>query len=79
MEIVFFIQSLILIAPVLVWIYGGGFVGGEKSSSSPATLLERSLDNGDQGIVFVALNYRLGLYVRMRYSLPTTAAIAPDF
>ena len=41
--------------PVLVWIYGGGFIGG--GSSSPIS------DGGAfarQGVVFVSLNYRLG-------------------
>jgi carboxylesterase type B len=51
-------------APVLVWIYGGGYVGGYKTSSgSPASLIARSQENGKEGVVYVALNYRLGLFV----------------
>ena len=51
-------------APVLVWIYGGGYVAGSKfSAGNPATLISRSQDNGDEGVVYVALNYRLGLFV----------------
>lgn len=45
-------------APVLVWIYGGGYTAGEKSSSNGAGLIERSED----GIIFVTLNYRLGAF-----------------
>lgn len=46
------------LAPVLVWIYGGGYVGGEKSSNNPTGLIQRSQIVGD-GIVYVALNYRV--------------------
>ncbi|KAJ5905017.1 uncharacterized protein N7473_001933 [Penicillium subrubescens] len=49
------------LAPVLVWIYGGGYVGGEKSSNDPTGLIERSQVVGD-GVVYVALNYRLGAF-----------------
>lgn len=50
-------------APVLVWIYGGGFTAGSKDGSgNPASLLARARDDGEKGIIFVALNYRLGLY-----------------
>lgn len=42
---------------MLVWIYGGGYVAGSKTGSGdPAGLIKRS----DEGIVFVAINYRLG-------------------
>ncbi|KAI9643679.1 hypothetical protein NHQ30_008301 [Ciborinia camelliae] len=51
-------------APVVVWIYGGGYVAGSKfGSGNPATLISRSQENGDEGVVYVALNYRLGLFV----------------
>lgn len=46
------------LAPVLVWIYGGGYVAGEKSSSDPTGLIQRSMLSGG-GIVYVALNYRV--------------------
>ncbi|KAH7360253.1 prolyl oligopeptidase-like protein [Rhexocercosporidium sp. MPI-PUGE-AT-0058] len=50
-------------APVLVWIYGGGYTGGSKSSSGdPASLISRSLENDGEGVVYVAMNYRLGLF-----------------
>lgn len=51
-------------APVVVWIYGGGYVAGSKfSTGNPATLISRSQENGDEGVIYVALNYRLGLFV----------------
>lgn len=51
-------------APVLIWIYGGGFAFGSKTSSgSAAGLIARSLQNGSEGVIFVAMNYRLGLFV----------------
>ena len=50
-------------APVLVWIYGGGYVSGEKTvSGNPATLISRSFDNQNEGVIFVAINYRLGIF-----------------
>ncbi|KAF4547710.1 Carboxylesterase-like protein 3 [Elsinoe fawcettii] len=49
--------------PVLVWLYGGGYTGGSKSGSgSPAGLLDRSRNNGQDGIIYVAPNYRLGAF-----------------
>ncbi|KAF2663546.1 alpha/beta-hydrolase [Microthyrium microscopicum] len=47
--------------PVLVWIFGGGYIGGDKSGStsgSPAGMLKRA----DNGIIYVAINYRLGAF-----------------
>lgn len=50
-------------APVLVWIYGGGYTGGEKSSNSAAGLIKASQANGtSDGLVFVSINYRLGAF-----------------
>jgi para-nitrobenzyl esterase len=43
--------------PVMVWIYGGGFVGG--SSSSPMT---SGVAFAKQGVVLVAMNYRIGRF-----------------
>ncbi|KAJ5156847.1 hypothetical protein N7492_009650 [Penicillium capsulatum] len=51
-------QSL---APVLVWIFGGGFAQGDKTTFDPAGLVERSTVVGD-GVVYVTLNYRLGAF-----------------
>jgi para-nitrobenzyl esterase len=44
-------------APVMVWIYGGGFTGG--SSSSPNT---SGAQFAKQGVVLVAINYRVGRF-----------------
>ena len=49
-------------APVLVWIYGGGYTAGEKSAYNPAGLIHASRANNSQGIIFVSLNYRLGAF-----------------
>ena len=43
--------------PVMVWIHGGGFTGG--SSSSPNT---SGVGFAKQGVVLVAMNYRLGRF-----------------
>ncbi|KUJ10987.1 prolyl oligopeptidase-like protein [Mollisia scopiformis] len=50
-------------APVLVWIYGGGYTEGSKlSAGDPASLVARSQLDGSEGVIFVAMNYRLGLF-----------------
>ncbi|KAB8295158.1 hypothetical protein EYC80_007087 [Monilinia laxa] len=50
-------------APVLVWIHGGGYVYGSKTSSgNPASLVAASLENEKEGMIYVAMNYRLGLF-----------------
>ncbi|KAI1496442.1 Alpha/Beta hydrolase protein [Biscogniauxia marginata] len=50
-------------APVLVWIHGGGFTYGSKSSDGdPAGLIARSQADKGEGIIFVSINYRLGLF-----------------
>ncbi|KAL8713078.1 MAG: hypothetical protein Q9225_006847, partial [Loekoesia sp. 1 TL-2023] len=52
-------------APVLVWIYGGGYVVGEKTGNgeyNPAGLINASQINGSEGVIYVALNYRLGAF-----------------
>lgn len=54
-------------APVLVWIYGGGYTAGQKSGGTtnpydPSGLLAHSENNGGEGVVYVALNYRLGAF-----------------
>ena len=50
-------------APVLVWIYGGGYTAGEKSAYSAAGLIKASQANGtSDGLIFVSLNYRLGAF-----------------
>lgn len=49
-------------APVMVWIYGGGYTTGEKNDRglyTPAGLIRASQVSGGDGIVYVALNYRV--------------------
>ena len=45
-----------------MWIDGGGYVGGSKSNFNPSGLLDASQLNSTQGMIFVTMNYRLGLY-----------------
>ena len=50
-------------APVLVWIYGGGYTAGDKSAYSAAGLIKASQANAtSEGLVFVSINYRLGAF-----------------
>ena len=51
-------------APVLVWIYGGGYVTGDKTDSgNPAGLLQASYNTAfPRGVIYVAMNYRLGAF-----------------
>ena len=49
------------LAPVLVWIDGGGFVAGDKTQLNPAGLVHRSTVTGD-GVIFVSMNYRVSTH-----------------
>ncbi|EFQ30189.1 carboxylesterase [Colletotrichum graminicola M1.001] len=50
-------------APVLVWLYGGGYTVGDKNyAGNPAGLIEKAQMDGSDGVVYVAINYRLGLF-----------------
>lgn len=50
-------------APVLVWIYGGGYTAGSKGGSgNPAGLLARSESASSSGVIYVSMNYRLGAF-----------------
>lgn len=57
--------------PVMVWIYGGGFVGG--SSSSPNT---SGTQFAKQGVVLVAANYRVGRFGF--FAFPALSRERPD-
>ncbi|KAH8203515.1 hypothetical protein TruAng_002263 [Truncatella angustata] len=53
------------LAPVLVYIFGGGYSGGSKDSfgffeGSPAGLIDSSRVTSPDGVIYVAINYRLG-------------------
>jgi carboxylesterase type B len=50
-------------APVLVWIDGGGYSAGYKHEQLPAGLLSRSQSQDGEEFIFVAMNYRVGLFV----------------
>jgi para-nitrobenzyl esterase len=54
--------------PVLVWIYGGGFVNG---GASPPTYSGAEL--AKQGILFVSFNYRVGRFGTFAHPLLTKA------
>jgi len=57
--------------PVMVWIYGGAFVGG--GSANP---LYNGVDLAKHGVVVVSFNYRLGWLGFFNH--PSLAAEAPD-
>ena len=46
-------------APVLLWIYGGGYVGGNKYEN-PSGLLAASGNVTSGEVIYVSINYRLG-------------------
>ncbi|KAH7393917.1 Alpha/Beta hydrolase protein [Phaeosphaeria sp. MPI-PUGE-AT-0046c] len=46
-------------APVLVWLYGGGYTGGNKNNN-PAGLIAASGNSSNGDVIYVAMNYRLG-------------------
>ncbi|KAI1817667.1 carboxylesterase [Poronia punctata] len=49
--------------PVMVWIHGGGFVRGSKTSEGdPAGLITRSMIGGQDGMIVISINYRLGMF-----------------
>ncbi|KAH8734514.1 Alpha/Beta hydrolase protein [Ilyonectria robusta] len=52
-------------AAVMVWIHGGGYDIGFKDQApfdSPAGLLARSQFDDQEGIIFISINYRLGMF-----------------
>ncbi|KAM0794085.1 Alpha/Beta hydrolase protein [Usnea florida] len=50
-------------AAVLVWIHGGGFtIGWKEEFGSGQDFIALSAGNRDGGVVYVAINYRLGLF-----------------
>lgn len=48
----------------MIWIHGGGFTLGWKTQyGSGAGLVAASTANGKPGVIYVGINYRLGLFV----------------
>ncbi|EAU81841.2 carotenoid ester lipase [Coprinopsis cinerea okayama7 len=47
--------------PVLVWIYGGGFMLGDTSSYDGTPIVERSMTLGTP-VIYVSINYRMSAY-----------------
>ena len=54
-------------APVMIWIHGGGYTLGSKTLYSPsaAGLIKASQSQGGKGVIWVAMNYRLGAFVSL--------------
>lgn len=51
--------------PVVVFVHGGGYVESHKTASgSGIGLIQAAAEDGDD-LVYVAINYRLGLFVRI--------------
>ncbi|KAI9716644.1 MAG: hypothetical protein M1812_005182 [Candelaria pacifica] len=58
-QVIFNAKSSSAGAPVLVWIFGGGYAFGAKNYwGNAAGLIDRSED----GVVYVSINYRLGAF-----------------
>ncbi|KAG8166539.1 hypothetical protein KVR01_002228 [Diaporthe batatas] len=67
--------------PVMVWVHGGGFQIGAKWGgplTNPLGLQDRSFDEDGEGVVFVALNYRLGALGWLQGESFTSAGGVPN-
>ncbi|KAJ8454068.1 hypothetical protein ONZ45_g19450 [Pleurotus djamor] len=47
--------------PVVVWIYGGGFDGGDSAGYNGESIVQRSVDVG-QPVIYVSMNYRVSAF-----------------
>lgn len=47
--------------PVMVWIYGGGFIEGTANTYNATALIAQSVQQ-QEPIIFVAMNYRVGIW-----------------
>jgi carboxylesterase type B len=43
----------------MVWIHGGGYTAGTKYDVPSSGLISRSQHDDEDGVIFVAINYRL--------------------
>ncbi|KAB8201149.1 Alpha/Beta hydrolase protein [Aspergillus parasiticus] len=50
-----------ILAPVIVYFYGGGYVLGDKGGLDPSGHIQRSQQQGKDGVIYVALNYRISI------------------
>lgn len=61
-------------AAVLVWIHGGGFtLGWKEEFGDGQDFIALNAGNRDDGVVYVAINYRLGLFVSLFSPTPGCA------
>lgn len=61
--------------PVLVWIHGGGFGSNSKEEvGNPAGLIKDALEADGEGVVYVAMNYRVS---KRPPSSPCNSAFSP--
>lgn len=54
--------------PVLVFIHGGGYVQGSKTEYGSGAGLLRAAAENERELIYVSINYRLGLFVRDLHS-----------
>jgi carboxylesterase type B len=62
----------------MVWIHGGGYTLGSKTLYSPsaAGLIKASHTHGKGGVIWIAMNYRLGIFVGINFHSVDTFAVA---
>jgi carboxylesterase type B len=62
----------------MVWIHGGGYTLGSKTLYSPsaAGLIKASQSHGKEGIIWIAMNYRLGIFVSINFYSVDTFTVA---
>jgi carboxylesterase type B len=62
----------------MVWIHGGGYTLGSKTLYSPsaAGLIKASQSHSKEGIIWIAMNYRLGIFVSINFYSVDTFAVA---
>ncbi|QQK45682.1 Carboxylesterase family protein [Penicillium digitatum] len=50
------------VVPVLVYFQDGAYVSGSKSDQNPSGLIATTGEDGSTGIIYVGVNYRLGVF-----------------
>ena len=66
------------LAPVLVWIHGGGYISGEKTDSGlydPAGLIKISQSSNSTGLLYVAINYRVSPPSKLNTPMSLTCSV----